>query len=86
MIVVMIVVMMVIVVMVMMVVVVMVVVMVGVIRSVCDRGHGCGGDADGYHGGGQELLDHRQSFLIPVEPHQRGIVDLEFAKIGLNRK
>jgi hypothetical protein len=61
--------------MVMMVIMMMVVMVVVIIRSVGDRGDGCGGDADGYHGGGQELLDHRQNFLIPVEPHQRGVVD-----------
>ena len=39
---------------------------------------------DAYHGG-QEFFYHRQSFRIPVEPHQRAS-SMDFAKIGLNRK
>ena len=39
-----------------MVVVMGVIVVMGYIRSIGDRGHRCGGDPDGYHDGGQQLL------------------------------
>jgi len=72
--------------MIVVIVVVMVVVMVVVvIPSVGGRGDGCGGDADGYHGGSQEFLDHRQSSEFQWSPTNEAS-SMEFAKIGLNRK